>query len=221
MKNVLLLFALAIFSVAAFAQKKITVNESNENIGNGKKNALVVTIYEASVSDVEKEWKSLMKGYKAKVTSKKEIFADDALIKELGGNTVDVYAKVFDNKNGSVTLIVGFDLGGAFLNSKDHSAQYKEAKAIVHKFAVKISKDAVENQLKEAQKAKEKTEKEHAALIKEKENLEKDIENYKAKIKKAEEDIQKKIKGQEQKKKEIEEQQKTVTVIKTKLSSID
>ncbi len=219
-KNILLIF-LTVFTVQLMAQKKISVSESNENIGNGKNNSLVVTIYEASTSDIEKEWKSIMKNYGAKVSSKKEIFADDATIKAIGPNTVDIYARAENNKNGSVKFVVGFDLGGAFLSSSQHSAEFKEAKNIVHNFAVKMSKEAVEAQFKEAEKQQKKNEKDFDSLVKDKSSLEKDIENYKSKIKSAEENIQKNLKEQEAKKKEVEAQKVVMSDLEKKAKAIN
>ncbi|MDQ3191550.1 MAG: hypothetical protein M3Q58_08150 [Bacteroidota bacterium] len=221
MKKNILLLILTVFTVQLMAQKKISVSESSENIGNGKNNSLIVTIYESNTSDIEKEWKSIMKSYGAKVSSKKEIFADDATIKVLGPNTVDVYARAEDNKNGSIKFIVGFDLGGAFVSSSQHSAEYKEVKKILHDFAVKMSKEAVESQMKDAEKQQKKNEKDFESLVKDKSSLEKDIENYKSKIKSAEEDIQKNLKEQEAKKKEVEAQKVVISNLDKKAKAIN
>ncbi|HET6245635.1 MAG: hypothetical protein H0V01_00545 [Bacteroidetes bacterium] len=221
MKKAILLLVLTVFAVQLMAQKKISLSESNENIGNGKNNALIVTIYEASASDIEKEWKSIMKDFNAKVSSKKEIFADDATIKAIGPNTVDVYARVEDNKNGSVKFIVGFDLGGAYLSSSQHSSEFKEAKNIVYNFAVKVSKEAVEAVVKEAEKLQKKNEKDLESLVKDKGSLEKDIETYKSKIQAAEADIQKNLKAQEAKKKEVDAQKVVLSDLEKKIKAIN
>src|SRR5437868_3143769 len=103
----------------------IKVTESNEKIGNGKNNALVVSIYDATPDEIGKEWKSKMKDYKAKVSMGDEILADNAVIKEINGNnTIDVYARIEKVKEGETKLIVAFDLGGAFLNSSEHKEKF-------------------------------------------------------------------------------------------------
>lgn len=222
MKKLLFLSLAAAFTFNANAQKKIKVVEANETIGTGSNNALVITLYEASVSDVEKEWKSLMKDFNAKVSSSKgQMFADNALIKSMGANTMDVYSIVQDNKDGSLKLVVGFDLGGAYLSSSQHGAQFAEAKKIMHDFAVKTTKAAIGSQLKEAQKQQKDLEKTQADLVEDKADLEKDIESYKEKIKKAEADIQVNLKNQETKKAEIETQKKVVTAIDAKLKAVE
>lgn len=204
------------------AQKKIKVTESNSAIGNGNNNALVITLYEVTPSEVEKEWKSLMKDYNAKVSSDKgQLFADNALIKSMGANTMDIYSKVQDNKDGSLTFTVGFDLGGAYLSSGQHGAQFAEAKKIVYDFAVKTTKNNISEQLKAAQKKQKDMEEAQADLVKDKTELEKDIAEYKEKIKKAEEEIQTNLKNQETKKAEIEAQKKVVTAVDAKLKAVE
>src|SRR5574337_1525026 len=77
MKKYFLLFLLPLISVSAYADKlKIKVDEKNENIAGGSHNCLVVTIYDAKSDDIEKQWRSKMKDYNAKVSGKDEIFAD-------------------------------------------------------------------------------------------------------------------------------------------------
>ena len=221
MKKILVITVAIFISLGSYAQKKIKVIEATENIGNGKNNALIITIYEASVSQVEKDWKSLMKDFGAKVSSKKEMFADDAAIKAIGPNTVDIYSMAVDNKDGSLKFIVAFDLGGAFMSSSQHGDQFKEAKKMVYDFAVKTTKNAIGDQLKDAEKQQKKLEKDQESLGKDKESLQKDIENYKSKIKKAEDDITKNNSDQENKKKEIGAQIKVVGDIGAKLKAVE
>ena len=212
--------AVAALSIPALAQK-IQVSESSENIGGGSNNALVVTIYETDADEIEKEWKSLMKGYDAKVSSKDGIFADNALIKSMGPNTMDIYAKTVKVKDKEVKLVVGFDLGGAYLSSSKHGDQYKEAKKIVHDFAVKMTKEGIGGQMKAAEKVLDKLTDQQKDLVKDQEGLQKDIEDYKAKIKKAEDDIVKNKSEQEKKKQEVEAQKKVVDAISQKQKAVD
>ena len=206
MKKLVLLIIVLYVSSSLYSQTEIKVNETNESIGNGSHNALTVRIYEASTKDVEKAWAKLVKSYKAKVSSKNEIFADNAAVKTISENTVDIYAVVKDKKEVYVEMVVAFDLGGAFLSSSNHPNKFKEAKKIVYDFAVETSKEAIRGQLKAAGKVLKKVEKEHADLIKYNENLHKDIEDYKEKIKEAEKNIEENIKNQETKTKEVEAQ---------------
>ncbi len=221
MKNIILLFAFQL-AIGSLIAQKISVKESKEKVGDGSNNALVVSIYEADASDIEKEWKSLMKKYDAKVSTKDGVFADNAMISSLGGNNpIDVYAKVEKVKDGENKLIVAFDLGGAYLSSSQHSSQFKEAKNMVSDFAIKVTKEAIAGQLKVAEKVLNKLEDNHKDLVDDQKDLEKNIEEYKAKIKKAEEDIIQSKNDQEKKKQEIEAQKKIVEAIQQKEKAVN
>lgn len=216
----LLSIALAFCVSAVFAQK-IKVSEGNENVNGGGHNVLQVTIPNATVDFVEKSWKNQIKKMGGKYSTKKgEMVADDASIKAMGDNTFDVYSKVKKEGDDAATLIVGVDLGGAYMSSSQHPDQFKYMKDYIYDWAIKCAKDIVGNELKEEEKALAKLEKEQEDLVKEKEKLEKDIEDYKKKIEQAEKDIEDNLKAQEGKKEEIGAQQKVVKDVEQKVKDI-
>jgi hypothetical protein len=222
MKKIITLALTVTMGLSAVAQK-IKVKESTETIGGGSHNALSVTLYGINPSDAEDAFKSFMKTYNGKRTTKNDaVFIDHALIKDMGNNTIDIYGKAQGKKgDAEITFVVAFDLGGAFLNSNEHKDQYKIAEKIVKDFAVKATKDAIEEKLKEAQKMQSGLEDDQKSLEKENKNLNGDIEDYKAKIKKAEDDIAKNKANQDKKKAEIETQKKVVEEIDKKLKSVE
>ena len=212
------------------AQKmNIKVTESNEHIGNGKNNALVVTVYETTPEEAAGKWKSLMKEYKAKVSMGDEVFADNAVIKTINdNNTIDVFAKTEKIKEGETKLIVAFDLGGAFLNSSDHKEKFIEAKKLVYDFAVKTTKEAIAGQLKSAGKVFSKLEDDQHDLEKQQKRLNSNVEEYKAKIedynkriKEAQDNLAKNKTDQEKKKGELDAQKKVVDAITAKGNSVE
>ncbi|HEY4798017.1 MAG TPA: hypothetical protein VII99_02970, partial [Bacteroidia bacterium] len=169
--------------ISAGQKISIKVTESTEHIGGGKNPALVVSIYDASPSDVESEWKSLMKSYKGKVSTKDGVFADNAVISAINGNnTIDVYARAEKVSDGETKLIVAFDLGGAFLSSSNNKDKYNEAKKIVNDFAIKTTKDAIADQRKTAEKLLSSLQDDQHSLEKKQDKLNSNIEDYKAKI---------------------------------------
>lgn len=213
-------FALLI-GIFTFAEK-LKVQEKNEKIGGGNNNALVITIYEVSPDDIESKFKSVMKDYNAKVSSKDDgLFGDNAVIKEMGNNTVDIYARVEKVKDGESKLIVAFDLGGAFLNSSEHKDKYKIAEKIVYEFAIKITKDAISAVAKAEQKKLDNMNDDQKDLEKKSANLNDDIKEYEEKIKKAKEDLEKNKGEQEKKKTEIEAQKKVVDDVNKKLNAVE
>jgi TolA-binding protein len=222
MKKISTLVFIALLTVSVSAQK-IKVKQSNENIGGGSNNALVVTLYEINPSDAEDSFRSFMKKYDGKRSSKDgAIFVDHATIKDMGNNTIDVYGKAQGKKGDpEIVFVVAFDLGGAFLNSSDHKSQYDAAEKIVKDFAIKTTKDVIEEKLKAAQKIQSNFEDDQKSLEKDNKNLNEDIEDYKKKIKKAEDDIVKNKSDQDKKKLEIESQKKVVAEIDKKWKSIE
>ena len=206
----LTLFAAAVsLSFISWGQK-ISVHEQNEDLGKGKNNALVVTIYGADPGDVEKDWKSMMKDYNAKVsTSKGIMFADNALIKDMGNNTIDIYTR-FDEKKDEIDMVVSFDLGGAYMSSSQHPDKYKIAEKIMHDFAVKETAAALADKQKVQQKALDKLTSQQKDLEKENKNLNSDIEDHQNRIKKDQDNIVKNKDDQAKKQTEISNQQKVV-----------
>lgn len=222
MKKIITLTLALSFGIATYAQK-IKVKESSESIGGANHNSLTVTLYEINPSDAEDAFRSFMKKYDGKRSSKEgAIFVDHATIKDMGNNTIDIYGKALGKKGDpEITFVVAFDLGGAFLNSNDHKDQYKVAQDIVKEFAVKACKDAIEDKLKAAEKIQGNLEDDQKSLEKDNKNLNSDIEDYKAKIKKAEDDIVKNKSDQDKKKAEIEAQKKVVADIDKKLKAVE
>lgn len=222
MKKHTILAIATLISFSAFSQK-IKVKESSENVGGGSHNALTVVLYGVSPSDAEDSFRSFMKKYNGNRGSKDGgIFIDHATVKEINNNEIDIYGKAQGKKGDpEITFVVAFDLGGAFLNSGQHKAEYNVAENIVKEFAVKATKDAIEEVLKDAKNLQGKLEDAQKDLVKDNKNLLEDIEKYKEKIKKAESDIVTNKGDQDKKKAEIEAQKKVVGTVDTKLKAVD
>ena len=222
MKKRILTIAIAISSLQFFAQD-IKVRESNESFSNGGHNALSITLYVTDANMVEKEWKSKMKdfGYDKSSEKSNEYFFDNVVMKELGNNTMDVFSKVTEQKGEkSVTLTAAFDLGGAYLSSSEHKDKFEYVKKMMHDFAVKITKEELDDQIKAAGKVLSTIQGKQADLEKDNKGLADDITNYNQKIKKANEQIEQNKKDIETKKGEVAAQQKVVEGIKAKKESV-
>jgi hypothetical protein len=231
MKKTILSFLMISGLFAGAQSYEIRVTESKESIGSGNNHAMTVTIYEAEYEDVEKEWKKLIKDYKSEKVklSDHSFFADNVVIKEISTGTIDMYTNFSYKKDDKATrMIVACDLGVGYLNSSDHKDQYNIMKKIVYDFALKITKEAIEEQLKTVNKALKKLEEKQSDLEKDKKDMEQNIVNDKERIKKAEEDIKKNedgivknVKEQEDQKKLIEGQKKVVEEVKKKLDGVN
>ena len=209
----------AIYSSA----QEVKVKEGSESFSNGSHNALSVIVYVEDLNKVEKEWKSQMKdfGYQSANDKGKEYIFDNVKFKSLSNNPMDVYAKFEEMKNEkAVKIMVAYDMGGDYINSSKHSSEFEFMKKMMREFAIKTSKEYIEDQLKDASKVLRRFQDKQKDLEKDNKDLDNDIKNYKDKIKKAEDDIEKNKKDIETKKKEIELQQKVVDGVKAKAESI-
>ncbi|MBL7891184.1 MAG: hypothetical protein JNL63_01035 [Bacteroidia bacterium] len=211
----LLITLLSVMILTQLTAQKVTVKESGD--------ALVTTIYETDQDDIAKDWKSLMKKYDAKVeVSKNKVEAKEAEIKSLSGGKFNVTATMEKIKDGEVKLVVVFDpIATAESKTPDRTSYMSGAKDIVKDFAYKRSSESVGDQVKDAQKAFDKLEKQRDGLIKENENLADDIEKYKKKITDAERDIEVNKGKIEDKKKEVEAQKKVLEAINEKQRALD
>jgi len=193
--------------------QEIDVKETTENYSTGKHDALSVVVYQRGKSDVESAWKSFLKNLKAEKVNagKKEMFADNVIIADIGNNPVDVYTVFAEDKDkNQVTLTAAYDLGGAYLNGRDHSAQQKAVVKLMHDFAYNESKAGMQSLQKDAEKVLSGLQSDQKSLEKENAGLKKDIEDYNDKITKAEKDIQATDAELVVKKGEVEAQQKVV-----------
>lgn len=219
-----ILSSVLVMACATMLAQEVKVKETSESFSSGSHNSFVTTVYVQDMDKVQKEWKSKMKdfGYSSHDSKgSKEEFFDNVKFKELSNNPMDVYAKFEELKDEkSVRVYVAIDMGGDYVSSGQHSKEADFMKKMIKEWAIKTSKDAVEDQWKEQHKALVKLEDKQKDLEKDNKNLESDIKNYEEKIKKAKEDIEKNKKDIETKKTEIEAQKKVTDDVKKKLDSI-
>jgi predicted nuclease with TOPRIM domain len=217
MKKILL--AALLLPAIAFGQT-ISVEEEMVAIDGMSRNSLTVMIPEASSDDVKKAWKKKLKDLKGKVSDKTIIFGDDCEDKSMGDNTFDVYSVVEEATDEGVRLVVAFDLGGAYLNTKEHPDQYPAAQKIVSGFAVEQAKEAVKAEIDEVENVLKDVEKDLSGLEKDKKKLEKDIKDYEKKIEEAKAEIEKNVAAQANKTTEIEGLKSSIIDLEKKMKSI-
>ncbi len=211
---------LAILTLRVNAQADIAVNEILQYMSKGEQTGFEFEIPEANSKTVTAAWKKLMKKYKGKTISSKkspEIFTDNALIKDVSENTVDVYARIIDSKNGT-TVLAFVDLGGTFVSSDEHSAQFTALENVFRKFGLSQAKKVVELQLEAEEKQLKELEKDFSSLVKEKEGYIKNIEDAKALILQREQDIVNNEENQTTKQEQIEIQKEIINTVQEKLS---
>ena len=138
----------------------------------------------------------------------------------MGEKPFDSFVKIVDAKEGIITVAFAFDLGGAFLSSSAHSAQYSAISKKIKDFALNTSKESVSEDLKENQSILKDRQKEQESLLKDKTSLENSIVDYKKKIDEAIVKIEKNTQDQAKKQAEIKTQEVKVGEVSKKLGEI-
>jgi len=194
MKNLLLIVALIVCQTGLFAQLpdfEFKVTESTQSMSEGSANAFVVSFPKASEKTVAKNWKTYAKKFKGKLSYDKnqgEYFLDNAELKEMSENNVDVRAKIIQKGEG-VELVVWFNLGVTYLSSSEHAERYPSAETFLHKFDLMIYGELMKEQLKEEEKAMKLMGKELKKIEKAQEKEQKAIDKEQKAIEKAQKAI--------------------------------
>ena len=220
MKQTIATLLLITTAIAGFSQKKISVTEEQNTLSVGSVNTLTVTVYGMSYDDAEKAWKKQLKDINGDVKVKKEVFADDCLIKDMSENTFDVYAMLKEVDNG-VKVIAAYDLGGAYLSAASHKEYFAKISKMMYDFGVEQTKEAIGSDIKVAEDDLKASEKAREDLEKDIKKLEKDIEDYKQKIEDSKKAIEDNKSGIETKKTEIESKKEVIKALENKRDAVN
>ncbi len=209
------LFCAALFISAQVQNQSMVMSKGNNP-------SVKILLENTDTKTVEDAWSKYIKKYKGKtkeMKKTKEFFTDDAEIKDMSSNTVDVYAKVMKKENDS-ELVVWFDLGGAFLSSQNHPDRYPVAVGMLEKFQLSVSRTAMEDAIKVQEGLLKKMNNDLDGLKKEESNQESDIAKYEKKIEEAKQKIVEAQAAQKTKSSEIEDQQRMIKDMKGKLNAL-
>ncbi|MEL7120833.1 MAG: hypothetical protein AAFO07_15380 [Bacteroidota bacterium] len=211
MKQFLILTLLMAFVFTTNAQE-FSLKEAQKGMSDGVHNALVIELTGISEKDAIDIWKNFFKDYKSKpkkVKRSDDWMCDDAQIKTISDNTIDVYAN-FEGVKANTVVSVWFNLGGAYVSSSLNQDQFQAAANFMRSYRMKIDQFAAEADLVEQEKIMKDMEKDLKKLEKDKEDYEKKIEEAKALIAEMENNIKQNGEEQVSKKAEIEAQSKVV-----------
>lgn len=212
MKRVIFLFILLISGIT-FGQS-MRAREGSMSTAKGSQNGLTIEIPFVDESFFQDELKSYLKDWGKCKESKGEYSVILGEWKDYGKKTFDVYARYEVKKDAPVSVSFAFDLGGAFLNSKDHSTQYELFKKSIESFGRACASNFINSQLEKENKTLKSLEKEQKDLEEDKIDMEKEIEEYKKRI----EENLKKI---EENKTAQEKQKEVIKTQSTKIQEID
>jgi DNA repair exonuclease SbcCD ATPase subunit len=231
MKTLMLtLFSLVALVSTSWGQIDSPVKEETKANSKGSFNALTMELPGTTSKGVQKAWGKFIKKLKGKTKFDRktnEYIADDATIKDMSDNTVDIIMKIEERGQDGTAISVWFNLGASYLSSKDYAERYPAGEKILKQFANLVSADMIEEELKEAEKQLKELEDLLKKLEKDEAQRIKDIETYRATIQKMEEsiitaegDIKKSEEDQGNTTLTIEEQKKIVEDIQKRLDSV-
>jgi membrane-associated HD superfamily phosphohydrolase len=216
-KLILIIVALGAFTICL--AQKVEIREATKAMNKGTFNSYTVELTEITMKEAEESWKKWMSGFKTKTKFQKKNnlwFSNDASIKKMSENTVDVYARFENGKKTErpVTVTVWFDLGGAYLSSRTHPAQASCVNDLLNKYAMSTYKRHTEAIVKAEEKVLKTLEADMDKLKNEQESFLKEIEKAKDLIAKMEKNLKDNKKGQLRKGAEISAQEKVVSEAK-------
>lgn len=173
-----------------FYAQDVKTNEENVSFSNGTHNAIVVTIPHGNKDVIEKELKSELKDWGGKYNSSKgEMQTMGASSKAMGNKIYDGYAKIISENDKEVRVAFAIDLGGAYLDSRQHGDQYKVMNERIKKFGKKAAHESIDVQIAAEAKVLKELEGNKKDLEETIEDSKKDIEDYKKRIAEAEQKI--------------------------------
>jgi len=202
------------------AQKAIDITEGVSNFSTGSQNALSFTIQNGDLKDVRKDWEKELRGWKCKPKGKDELVAEECSHKSMGDRSFFVFSKVEDVPNEGVRITAAFDLGGAYMTSKDHPDRFLAAKKLLYDFAVAETKEVVKGEIKVAEKLLSDRRSELSSLEKNQQKQESDIKDFEKKIEEARGAIARLKEEQATKKGEIAAQEGVVKGLNDKLKAV-
>lgn len=222
--SLLLLLASATISSAQFGTAATdVVVETEKMMSFGSRNGFKIDFPGSSTSLIETEWKKWAKQHHSanlKKDSKSGELVAHGLKTKMMGDNYSVYSKVEKTTSGA-QLMVWFDLGSSFLNTKDNPDLAKEAKNALRQFYYDCRRATVGEDAKAEENKLKEMEKKQKVLQETNLTLQKSIEGYKARIKKAEEDLAKNTLAQETNLSDMEAQRKKIEQIKLRQGNVE
>lgn len=230
MRKIILAALMMGTAVMSQAQVQATMHEEVRAMSKGSYNCIVLDLPGTTVKGIEQAWKSFSKDYKGKTDFDKklgEFFTDEAVIKEMSDNNVDMYVKIVQKGETATEMAIWYNLGVTYLSSAEYPTRYPAAEKMLKSFVKLVSLEMIETELKDNEKKLKDLESQLKDLEKSKAQREADIVKYQAtiaemqaNIQKAEADITKNVADQSLKNGEIEAQKQVVLNIQTRLEQV-
>ena len=207
------------FPALVLAQE-VKVKEETVSFSVGSQRAIVAEIPFADREIVAKQLKSELKSWGGKLSiAGDEYKVTQGKLKAFGDKRFDGYAKIIQTGD-DLKVAFAVDLGGTFMTSGEHPAEYRTISERAHKFGSKTAGLGIKAHVAADKKALKLMEKEEKQIEKSIESSTKDIEDYQKKIKQAQKDIETKKGELSAKQEQIKNQNLQLTDRKTKAKNL-
>lgn len=214
------LIVISLFLSAFAIGQKISIEHSLDQLGEGYNPTFRIKIPHATEKVVEKKWTSFLKDNGARVrTSKGQIKGENAIIKGIGPDTLQVFSRLIEDEDGML-LKVAFIKGSSFVSPTADPEYCRRLEDILKDFALLHAKDGLNKKVEIASELLEDSQKEQRNLIKATERLAQDNEDMKKKIAENEQTIEDNKKKTEDLKVKIEGQEKSIELLRSKFTEL-
>ncbi len=219
MKKIFMMLLMLLFSASSPAQK-ISVDYALDQLGEGYNPTFRVKIPHATEKLIDKKWTGFLKDNNAKVRSSKgQIKGENAVIKGLGPETLQIYSRLIEDEDGML-LKVAVEKAGVFVSPTSEPDYHKRLETILLDFALTHARIGLNEKLEDATELLEDNQKEQKNLVKTNERLANDNESMKKKISENENTIKENTKKSEELLLKIEAQQKSLEILRGKYTEL-
>jgi hypothetical protein len=216
MKKLFVLGLMILGMIGLKAQKAIDVVSKELEVEKIKRAGLAVNI-ELDEKFVKEVWKKQIKDYGKSDSKGNLIWIDVANIPAISNTPVKLYSSTISSSKGT-TLWIAIDMGDKYV--VEGGQGYDAAKKFLRDFAVSCYKSDLEEQVKEAQKALESSQKKEEKVLKDGENLTSDLQNNGQEKIKLEQDLKDNAAEKIQLEKDIEQNKKDQTAAKEEVAKM-
>jgi len=195
------------YTDVSYVRPDVEIVKTNTEIEGTSHEGFELYLKNTEVKKAEKRWKKWMKKRKAKVSdSNIFIFADNAIIENIGSETADTYAE-FKERDKDVKMTALVDAGKGFVSESMNPEQTEDIKQFLTNFALTFAKDHADDEYGNSKKDLKKMQGSLKKLQKQNEDYHKDIAKYKQLIEEAELSIEKNMDDQKERRSEITKQE--------------
>ncbi len=204
MKQIIILLAFLNIIHFSNAQKRVSVSEKELTVEKIRRTGLSTTL-EADKKLTSNLWRKQIKEYGKVSKSGGVMIIDVAKIPSISAKPVKVYTTVQSSGKGAMVWMA-IDLGDAFVVSGN--SKFSAAERLLKEFGVKVYKEEIQLEIKEAEKAVNEAVKRKEKRVKEGEELQSDLVRNADEKKKLEQEIKDNASQKVQLEKDVEQNKK-------------